>query len=468
VLSLALVFLGALGWGGCGAEGARDAKAPASVAPDSIPVKVTLATETMTLPNGLVVVMHQEPSAHRVHVRVRYDVGSKDDPDGRSGFAHLVEHLMFRGSRHTTAKEFSEWIAEVGGSENGSTGDDETDYHEDLPARELPLALWLESDRMAYPFSTLDEDGFRREREVVENELRERTANVAYGDLHAITRAGLFGPRHPYGRVAIGRIDELESASLDEARVFARRFYRPNNATLVICGGYDAAEAKRLVTTYFATIAPGEPVPARTAPAPVVSNNKRLDVEANVDTPLVTLAWAAPPMHGDGFEELAFGMSVVAGSSRARLVEEKKIALGVEWGYQAGVLGGDVTLTARLKRGESVDDAIAVFDEWISHNASLGEGSRFTWSSFPDEKTQRIVAEVKSLERLDGQAVRILHDLTYHGRPDAVDEDLGRIDHVKLADVGAAVERFLRTAPRLMVVVTPNPKAPRAGRLVKR
>ncbi|MDB4934858.1 MAG: Zinc protease, partial [Labilithrix sp.] len=255
VLSLALPAL--LAVAACGGSGR-----PSSNAPDgALTINIALPIEELDLPNGLHVVLHQERSASLALVHVRYHVGSKDDPQGRSGFAHLFEHLMFRGSKNTGTKDYQQWLEDVGGITNAETDLDTTDYHAYVPPGALPRAIWLEADRMAYPLAPLDEAGFAHERDVVKNEWRQHYEDVPLGNLDSIAREAIYGISHPYGTSTIGRADELDKATLAEARAFARAYYRPNNATLIVCGLFDVASTRELVTKYFGTI-PAGPAPA--------------------------------------------------------------------------------------------------------------------------------------------------------------------------------------------------------------
>ena len=274
-------------------------------APDGgFQINIALQVEELDLPNGLHVVLHQERSATQALVYVRYYVGSKDDPQGLTGFAHLYEHLMFRGSRNTAARDYSQWLEDVGGEANAQTTRDVTDYHARVPPSALPRAIWLEADRMAYPLAALDEPAFARERSVVENELRQHYDDVPLGNLDAIAREAVFGAAHPYGSTTIGRIADLDRVTLAQARTFGGLYYRPNNATLVICGLFDVAATRALVTRYFGTIPPGVAQAQRAFP-PAAPRAQSIAGRAAVEGPAVMLAWPAPGLEGDGADEVS-------------------------------------------------------------------------------------------------------------------------------------------------------------------
>lgn len=449
-----------------GAASAADKAAPAPSRDDAIMVNVALVTDKLTLPNGLLVVLHREPVATSAYVHVRYHVGSKDDPPGRSGLAHLFEHLMFQGSRHTGERDHNRWLEDVGGSSNASTDRDSTDYHEEVPASALPRALWLESDRMAYPLDKTTDESLGKEREVVKNEYRERYDNRPYGHVSSIARAAVFGRAHPYGRPTIGNEAELDAITLDNLRGFARDHYRPNNATLVVCAPYDVKQTRELVTKYFASIPPGAPRAPRTYPAPQLASDVRLDVEAGVDAPMIALAWPAPRVHEPGLQELRYGLRYFDADLSHRLVTEKKVATDVSWYLDAGHLGSLVLVEVQLQRGASTDAALSVIDEYLTRASRLGRV--YPWRSFADHRTRAVVSAVTRLEGLEGRAEQILHGIEYHTERETAQLDLRALLAVKAADVGAAMEQFLVDRPRVTIVVRPTPGAPRAGRVVSR
>ncbi len=445
---------------GCGPSD-RQARSPSG---DGVNINIALPIAEMDLPNGLHVVLHQERAASSALVYMRYYVGSKDDPQGRSGFAHLFEHLMFRGSKNTGGKDYAQWFEDIGGHTNASTSLDHTDYHAEVPPSALPRAIWLEADRMAYPIAPVDDAQFSHERDVVKNEMREHYEDVPLGNLRLIAHEAIYGTRHPYGTTPIGRATELDTATLAEARTFAQTFYRPNNATLVVCGAFDLASTRELVTRYFSTIPAGNVPPSRVMPPPKLERDRRIEVAAGVDGPAVALVWPAPATHAAGFEELGFGLAVFTGRLRRRLVTEKKIANSVTINYEHARLGGMIVLTMKLTPGASPSTAIGVAEEYMTAASRLGR--QYSWDNFGNFKTQALVGEVSSLEGLSGRAVRILHDLELHGAVNSVQKDLRTLQSVDPADVGAALEHFLIDSPRVTIVVTPVPGAPRAGKVV--
>src|SRR3954470_18838808 len=218
-----------------------------------------LQYEITTLPNGLTVVLSEDHSTPIVHVQLDYHVGSKNEKPGRTGFAHLFEHLMFKGSKNVQPEAHTSMLASVGGQSNAYTTDDETVFWETVPAQYLPLVLWLEADRMAT--LRIDKDTFTNEREVVKEERRMRVDNQPYGRLTEIIFDQAF-TTHPYKHVPIGSMADLDAASVDDVRAFYHTFYVPSNATLVLVGDFDAAQAQKLVEQYLGRVPPAkDPVP---------------------------------------------------------------------------------------------------------------------------------------------------------------------------------------------------------------
>ncbi len=262
---------------------------PRALRADSVRVDVPFAS--YRLANGLQVVLHEDRRTPIVTVNIWYHVGSKDEPAGKNGFAHLFEHVMFQGSRHVPEDTFFRDLQSAGASEvNGTTNFDRTNYFETLPANRLELALWLESDRMAFLLDHVDNMTFTSQRDVVLNERRQNYENTPYGLVPQFLSAALFPAGHPYHLLTIGSPEDLARATLDDVKAFFRTWYVPNNATLVVAGDFDAAKTKALVEQYFGPI-PGRPAPPRTSPPPVsLAGETRLDLEAGVELPRVYVA----------------------------------------------------------------------------------------------------------------------------------------------------------------------------------
>src|SRR5688572_9034902 len=246
-----------------------------------------LQYQLMTLPNGLRVILSEDHSTPIVHVQLWYHVGSKNERPGRTGFAHLFEHMMFKGSRNVDPEAHTSVISSVGGRSNAYTTEDETVFWQTLPAHYLPLALWMEADRMAT--LRIDEGAFRREREVVKEERRMRVENQPYGRLSEIIYDHAF-TTHPYKHPTIGSMADLEAASIEDVREFHRTYYVPENATVTIVGDFDSAQALQLVTQYFGRVPKAaRPVPRDIPKEPAQTKERRAVLEESWPLPAVVV-----------------------------------------------------------------------------------------------------------------------------------------------------------------------------------
>lgn len=456
VRSLVVAGAFALACGACSAVSPR--------VDSPLTVRVSLVQKELSLANGLRVAIHREPSAQTAVVHLRYHVGSKDDPPGRSGLAHLFEHLMFRETKRLGPGDFMQRLEAAGGVEtNASTTHDRTDYYEVVPPSELGLALWLEAGRMAHPVEDLDDDVFRKERAVVENEWREHYEDTPYGNVYAFALEAVFGPLHPYGQPTIGNARELEAATVDDVRAFAAKHYHPNNATLVVCSPFDPGAVAALVHQAFDGVPAGRVPPRRSFDAARLQKNKRLDVVARVTAPMVAMAWPAPPPGADGYEELRLALGLLEGQLTHRLIVDEKLAESVELDLEPGHLGSLVMLEVRMRGGQSTETAVDIAERFLRRIAQLGRLHQ--WNDFVDYRTKQMIRRLAALEGLGARASRIQFDIDHFGAADGMQAELRRVQDVPQADVGSAVEQFLADAPHVTIFVTPDPSAPRAGSL---
>src|SRR3954467_14573927 len=263
--------------------------AGSAVAPSAAVRPPKLQYEQLSLANGLTVVLSEDHSTPIVHLQLWYHVGSKNEKPGRTGFAHLFEHMMFKGSKNVGPEEHTSVIASVGGQSNAYTTDDETVFWQTLPAQYLPLAAWLEADRMAT--LRVDKDNFVNERQVVKEERRMRVDNQPYGRLNEIIYDQAF-TTHPYKHPTIGSMEDLEAASIEDVREFYQTYYVPENATLVIVGDFDMAQAKAILSQYLGRVPKAEhPVPRDIPKEPPQTREKRVTVEAPWPLPAVVIAY---------------------------------------------------------------------------------------------------------------------------------------------------------------------------------
>ena len=333
------------------------------VAPVAAPA---VAFEKHTLPNGLDVVLHQDRSVPVAAVNVWYHVGSKDEEPGRTGFAHLFEHIMFRGTKHHKASHF-EPLQKIGATLNGSTNGDRTNYWEDVPSNYLELALWLEADRMGFLLDALDQDGFDTERDVVKNERRQSYENRPYGMAQWHIQQALFPLPHPYHWMTIGSQEDLDAASLEDVKDFFRRYYAPSNASLSIAGDIDLAAALELAHRYFGDLDPGQPA-RRTgrADSPLAG---RIDLEMTdrVTLPRLYAVWPAPAnLSGDDAAGDILSAILADGQSSRMyraLVYEKQLAQNASVSYHAAEIAGQFRMELTPAAGHTLDEVEAAAEE---------------------------------------------------------------------------------------------------------
>jgi zinc protease len=334
---------------------AIDPSSRAAVRPPKLDYKMS------TLPNGLKVVLLEDHSAPIVHVEIWYHVGSKNEKKGRTGFAHLFEHMMFKGSKNVEPEGHPSYISSVGGQSNASTNEDATIFWQTVPAQYLPLVLWLEADRMAT--LRIDDKVFKTEREVVKEERRMRVENQPYGRLNEIIYDQAFTV-HPYKHPTIGSMADLEAASIDDVRDFFKTYYVPENATLVIVGDFDPKEATALVNQYLGKVPKSSrPVPRDIPQEPPQTKERRVRLEENVPLPAVVVAHHITyDGHPDSYP-LHIAAKVLSDGQSSRiyrkLVYEKQIALAA---FGQGNIIEDPNLfyaVAIVQRGKTPEEAAA-------------------------------------------------------------------------------------------------------------
>lgn len=381
-----------------------------------------------TLDNGLDVIVHEDRDLPIVAVNLWYHVGSKNERRGRTGFAHLFEHLMFEGSAHHDHGYFAP-LQRAGASLNGSTSSDRTNYWEVVPNGALDLALWLESDRMGHLLPALTQAKFDNQRDVVLNERRQNYENRPYGLASIAMSEALYDRDHPYSWPTIGYPDDLRDASLDDVHAFFQTYYHPRNASLVLAGNITAERAFDLAQRYFGDVPPGPEVPALPAGVPTLAAGVRLQLEDRVELPRVYLAWHSPGLFEDGDAELDLLADVLGGGKTGRLyralVVERQIATEVTAMQYSRELCGMFQVVATAAPGVTLDalaDAIhAVLAEVRDEPVGAGELRR-----------SQVQAEAHFIYRLQtvggfsGKSDQLNAYNVYRGDPGYVGEDLAR------------------------------------------
>src|SRR5215218_8168964 len=280
----------------------------------------TLPLVRYTLPNGMTALLSEDHSAPVVALTVWYHVGSKNEKPGRTGFAHLFEHMMFEGSQNVATGEHRRLIQSLGGSFNGSTNEDRTNYYETLPSNQLETAIWLEADRMATLLTRVNQERLDAEREIVKNERRLRVDNQPFGSSGEVTSAALYPASHPYSWPVIGSMTDLSAASLEDVKQFFRTYYAPNNATMVIAGDFNRDSALTWVNRYFSAIPRGPQMPARpVVPVVTVPRDTFLVLEDRVTLARLHQTWRGERIYHENDAPLDILASVLAGDKNSRL-----------------------------------------------------------------------------------------------------------------------------------------------------
>ncbi|HUM11798.1 MAG TPA: pitrilysin family protein [Myxococcaceae bacterium] len=422
--------------------------------------------QEFTLPNGLRVFLSEDHRAPQVTVNVWYHVGAANQGPGKSGFAHLFEHMMFSGSQHVPDPDrvLAAIGAGLGGAANGSTNFDRTNYYETVPASQLPTALWIESDRMGFLLPTLDAKKLGTQRDVVSNERRQRIENQPYGRAYQELCDTLYPKPHPYYHCVIGSIEEIQAASVEDVKAFFGEFYTPRNATLAIVGDFDPKVARELVTRYFGDL-PGGQEPKR----PDLPQ-ARLDrvVEKTVPDPVARIPQLQMVWNGvkPFAPEEAAGdiLSVVLGGTKTsrlyrRLVEEKQIASGVYATNASLGLGGYFQIVATAREGHTVAELRREVE------AVLAELRRSGATATEVERAKRITVGgmVRSVERASGKADQLNAYAFWTGDPGFLPKDVARYRAVTAAQVLDAARTLLPADRVLVLDVEPaSPSAPGA------
>ena len=413
-----------------------------------------LEYELVTLPNGLTIVLSPDHSTPIVHVEVWYHVGSKDEKPGKTGFAHLFEHMMFKGSKNVEPEEHASMLASLGGQTNAYTNDDATVFWQTVPSQYLPLVLWLEADRMAT--LRIDKATFENEREVVKEERRLRVDNQPFGRLSEILY-DTFYTVSPYKHTTIGSMKDLDAASVEDVREFHTQFYVPANATIAIVGDFDMAQAKELVTKYFARVPKADRVIPRQYPREKPSTSeRRVTINENWPLPAVIVAY---PITFDGNPDsypLHLTSKILSDGDSSRiyqsLVYEKGIALSAFGGgniIEEPNLFFAVALVAPGRTHDEVEKAlIAEFDKLRNEPISERELQRAKNQFFRDYIVDR--------ESVRGKASQLAHAVVIHRDVTTADGEVEIFTNMKVADLQRVAKTYFTPESRLVLKILPK------------
>ena len=421
--------------------GAFAALAMVSDMPSAAPLKV--ACETYTLPNGLTVILHPDHRLPQVVVNTWFDVGSKDEVQGKTGFAHLFEHLMFMGTRRVPGSEFDVRMESLGAANNAATSSDRTKYYSWGPPEALPVLLWLDADRLEGLGAAMTQEKLDRQRDVVRNEMREVIENTPYGVVDAILPEALYPAGHPYAHSVIGSHEDLKAASLKDVKDFFAAYYVPANATLVVAGDFDPAKAKELIAATFGAV-PARPAPARrpARPAALDREVRRVAVD-KVEFPRLYLVWPAPPAFAAGTAELNLAAAILSGgpSSRLerRLVHELQIAQNVAAFLDERDFSSEFQIIVTPARGVDIErvkrETLAALADLAANGPSEEELRRV--------KAQDEAGRLRGMESLLQRAEMLNAYRHYFGEADSFEAALARMRRVDAAGIKEWTSRVL-------------------------
>jgi zinc protease len=421
-----------------------------------------LAFEKYTLSNGLVVILSGDRRLPMVAVNLWYHVGPANEEAGRTGFAHLFEHMMFQGSKHVPPDTYFKFLESAGASDiNGTTDYDRTNYFETLPSNQLELALWLESDRMGYLLDKLDQPQLANQQDVVRNERRQSIENRPYGLADEAVMQMLFPAGHPYYANVMGSHQDIQAAKLEDVKKFFKQYYAPNNASLAIVGDFDHARAKALVAKYFGTLKRGPSVPPIKTLTPRVTEERRKVVTDRVELPRIYVTWITSPIFKPGDAEADIAATILGGgkSSRLykRLVYEKQIAQNVSAQQYSLMLGSMFQIEVTARPGHTADELEKALDQELDRfRASAPDVAEVDRARNTIET--RIIERLETLGGFGGVADRLNMYNHFLGTPDYLQRDIQRYRAVSPASVRTFASDQLKSSARVIVQAVPGEK----------
>src|SRR5687768_6882039 len=427
-----------------------------------------LAFEKYTLPNGLDVILSQDRRLPMVAVNLWYHVGPANEEPGRTGFAHLFEHMMFQSSKHVPPDSHFPLLEAAGATGvNGTTDYDRTNYFETVPANQLELALWLESDRMGYLLEKVDQAALSNQQDVVRNERRQSVENQPYGLAQEALTQQLFPKGHPYYGNVIGSHEDIQAVKLQDVNRFFRQYYAPNNASVAIVGDIDLPATKQLVEKYFGTLKRGPAVPPIKAETPSITAERRQVVPARVQLPRVSMAWLTPSIYKPGDADADIVADILGGGRSSRLfkklVYEQQIAQNVSASQYSLILGSVFQINATARPGRTAEELEKAIDQELATLRTQGPSA----AEIEQARNTIETGVIGGLERLGGfggVADRLNMYNHYLGTPDYLEKDILRYRAVTPATALAFAKEYLTPNARAIVHAVPGqPPAPAQG-----
>ena len=403
-----------------------------------------------TLKNGLRVVSLQENLSPTVSIHVWYDVGGKNDPPGRSGFAHMFEHMMFKATKHMPNEKMDRLTEDVGGFNNASTWPDYTNYYEVVPSNHLEPLLWAESDRMVN--LNVDESSFASEREVVKEEYRQGVLAPPYGKLYWLLDDVTF-QKHPYRRGVIGNLDELSAASRADAEKFYETYYRPDNAVLIVVGDFEQKKLDAWIDKYFGRIAkPEGSIPRVTETEPEwTEERRRIEFGPRVPFPATAIVYRAPRSNSPDIPALRIAASILSGGESSRLyqslIRTQQIAQQADLDLELNTDGGRLSFVGiGSDKGTSENLERSMLAELKSI-----QDSGVTAMELEKAKNRLVASAIRARETNDGKAIVIERSVAYLGNAKAVNDEVQNLQAVTVADVQRVMKRYFKDNNRVVI-----------------
>ena len=424
---------------------------------------IKIPFETYKLPNGLTVIMSVDKTTPTVAVDVWYHVGSKNETAGRTGFAHLFEHVMFTGSGHVPYGLHDKLTEGVGGGNNGSTTNDRTNYYENIPSNYLESSLWMEADRMGFLLDTLDIAKLNAQRDIVKNERRQSYDNQPYGRVSEIFSAAMYPKGHPYSWPVIGSMVDLSAASEEDVKAFFRIYYAPNNATIAIVGDFDPVQAKAWVKKYFSDLPQNTAVQRPSVPLAKLDASKRLVYEDRVQVPRLYIQWPSVGVKNEDDVALSVMSSIISGSRTARLtkalVYDTQVA-SQAFAFQNGSEDvGQFQVVVVPRPGHTLTELENAVDQVITKFISDGP----TVEELQKAKAGLELGFLRGLESNLGKANQLLDGAVFHGEPGYFSTDYQKTLAVTAADIKRVAAKYLG-GNRIVLSVVPKGKRDEASK----
>ncbi len=414
-----------------------------------------------TLANGLRVFSIEDHSSPNVAVHVWYHVGGKDDPEGRSGFAHLFEHLMFKSTRNMKSEMMDRLTEDVGGENNAFTAEDVTVYHETVPSNYLQTLIWAEADRLSS--LVVDDANFKSERNVVEEEFRQSILAPPYGKLEILTEEKSW-KKHPYGRSVIGRLADLDAATLQDVQQFHANYYRPDNATLVIAGDFDDKQLDSWVDKYFGRIPkPNSPLPRVNVKEPARTHASRyVEYNANVPLPAVVFTYLIPPASDIDSYALRIAETILSGGTSSRLYQsliyQQQIAQEATSNAELREDGGLFNFRVVLASDKKPEDG----EKALLAEITRLKNEKVTAAELTKAKNQVVTDQMRNLETSNGKALALGNAAVLLGDPNRINTDIDGLGKVTSADVQRVIQKYLTDSNRVVLYYLPDSMKPSA------